>query len=129
MQTQAETRSKFIKARPGKSRPLMKGMWYKCAHCKKWCGRPGNTHVYIHVSERMEVDHIKPWSMGGSDALWNLQPLCHDCNRSKSSNVTNGKDKLKIAWNNIVHLDLIPSFLRKTVRQSKLLKKLGFCRR
>lgn len=32
---------------------------------------------------RMEKDHITPVSQGGSDGIWNLQPLCARCNCSK----------------------------------------------
>ena len=41
----------------------------KCAHC----GTPDN----------LEVDHITPWSLGGSDDETNLQALCESCNRKK----------------------------------------------
>lgn len=33
----------------------------------------------------MEADHITPWSQGGKTDLDNLQLLCKDCNRRKSS--------------------------------------------
>lgn len=33
----------------------------------------------------MEADHIKPWSEGGKTEPKNLQVLCRDCNRRKSS--------------------------------------------
>jgi len=33
----------------------------------------------------MDVDHIIPKSLGGPDDLWNLQPLCARCNRSKGA--------------------------------------------
>ena len=33
----------------------------------------------------MEADHITPWSKGGKTDLDNLQLLCRDCNRRKSS--------------------------------------------
>ena len=34
----------------------------------------------------LDVDHVVPFSMGGSDDLENLQILCSACNRSKSNN-------------------------------------------
>ena len=35
--------------------------------------------------ERLEVDHIKPRSMGGGNGADNLQTLCGRCNRGKSN--------------------------------------------
>ena len=35
--------------------------------------------------EQMEGDHIKPWCEGGKTEASNLQMLCKDCNRTKSS--------------------------------------------
>jgi hypothetical protein len=35
----------------------------------------------------LEVDHIVPVSLGGSDRLDNLQTLCQDCNRGKGANL------------------------------------------
>ena len=34
---------------------------------------------------RLEVDHIEPWSAGGSDDLENLRTLCHKCNQDRSN--------------------------------------------
>ena len=92
--TQAEVRRMFLKAYPGVKRRFKKGLWYRCAHCGKWCGRSGSDHVNIPADERMEVDHIIPFSKGGTNALSNLQPLCMPCNRSKSNN-QNGFDTVK----------------------------------
>lgn len=128
-QSQSDTRYKFIKANPGKKRPFMKGLWYKCAHCGKWCGRSGSDNVDIPLEIRMEVDHIKPWYNGGSDELWNLQPLCYKCNREKGANATT-LDGFKTAFNTIAHpVDAVKSIGRKTVRQSKTLKKFGLNKR
>jgi hypothetical protein len=35
--------------------------------------------------QEMEGDHIKPWAEGGKTLIENLQMLCKDCNRRKSS--------------------------------------------
>lgn len=92
--TQEQVRRMFIKANPGVKRFGKKGLWYRCAHCGKWCGRSGPDHVNIPASERMEVDHIIPFSKGGLNTLSNLQPLCMPCNRSKSNN-QGGFDTIK----------------------------------
>lgn len=35
----------------------------------------------------IEIDHVFPWSLGGSDDLNNLQVLCPPCNRAKAATV------------------------------------------
>jgi hypothetical protein len=43
------------------------------------CGRsPREDGIKLHV------DHIEPWSKGGTDELENLQVLCEECNLGKS---------------------------------------------
>ena len=37
------------------------------------------------LSAADEVDHIVPLQQGGTDAISNLQPLCHDCHATKSA--------------------------------------------
>lgn len=59
--TQQQVRARFIKYNPGVRRLGKKGYWYRCAHCGKWCGRPGSDNISIKESDRMEVDHIRPW--------------------------------------------------------------------
>lgn len=46
---------------------------WKCLHC-------GTT-------ERLSLDHIHPWSLGGEDTLVNLQTLCRPCNSRKGARV------------------------------------------
>lgn len=86
--TQAQVRAAFIKAYPGVRLRGRGGFWYRCAICGKWCGRPGSERVYIRDDEKMEVDHRVPWSLGGSDDLYNLRCLCKPCNRHRSNNST-----------------------------------------
>lgn len=47
---------------------------YKCVFC-------GRNSKQIEL----EVDHIIPFSKGGSNDLSNLQTLCFDCNRGKGA--------------------------------------------
>lgn len=44
---------------------------YRCVFCGSSC--------------RLEVDHIIPWSAGGSDDIDNLRTLCHWCNVDRSN--------------------------------------------
>ena len=89
-----------------------------------FCGRAGGEKANIPDNMKMEVDHIRPWSEGGSDEMWNLQPLCKPCNRSKSNNTT-FKDNIKIIKNDLVHGDLVKSGVKKSLRGNKILKGLG----
>lgn len=128
--TQSEVRQIFVRANPGVRIPGRKGYWYRCAHCGKLCGRAGREHAYINDWEKMEVDHIIPWSRGGSDGLHNLQPLCKPCNRTKIANPT-FKDNIKMTGNAVFHpVDtFVKTPLRKAVRQNKVLKGLGIVKR
>lgn len=123
-------RAAFIRKYPGKKRFWKKGLWYRCAHCGKWCVRPGNDNIYIPPEIRMEVDHIRPWSKGGTDEIWNLQASCRPCNRSKSAETT-FNDSVKNLGNAILHpVDtFIKAPARKAVRNNKLLKKTGITAR
>ncbi len=47
---------------------------YKCV----FCGRSSK-------KVELEVDHIVPFSKGGSNDISNLQTLCFDCNRGKGA--------------------------------------------
>lgn len=45
---------------------------YRCVRCGKY-----------FTKEHIEIDHRIPKRDGGTDDLWNLQPMCRYCNRSK----------------------------------------------
>lgn len=73
----AEWRARW---RQGRARPALP-KWLRRAimaadrhHCA-WCGEPGPLHI----------DHIRPWSLGGLNAFWNLMVLCEACNLTKSN--------------------------------------------
>lgn len=127
--TQAEVRSMFVRANPGVRLIGRKGYWYRCAHCGVWCGRPGGEKAKIPDHLKMEVDHIRPWSCGGSDSLWNLQPLCKPCNRAKSSNMT-FKDNVRSVGNAVFHpVATATAPIKAAARRNKVLKTLGITKR
>lgn len=53
---------------------------------KVW-NRDGGRCVKCESNERLEFDHIIPFSKGGTNTYRNVQILCEKCNRSKSNNI------------------------------------------
>lgn len=49
--------------------------------------RDGGKCVQCGSNEKLEFDHIIPFSKGGSNTYRNIQLLCEKCNRSKSNNI------------------------------------------
>lgn len=49
--------------------------------------RDGRVCAYCGSVDELQIDHIYPVSLGGSDDLENLQVLCGPCNRHKSARV------------------------------------------
>lgn len=64
-----------------KRRPLTEAVkhevWRRDQGCCTKCGS----------RERLEYDHIVPWSQGGSDTVRNIELLCQTCNRRKGARV------------------------------------------
>jgi hypothetical protein len=57
---------------PGKVRQkVLKKYDFKCTHCNS--------------TKNLAIDHIKPYSKGGSDTIKNLQVLCKSCNSKKGN--------------------------------------------
>lgn len=59
-------------------RPHLRAMVYE---------RDGHTCKACGSDEDLTVDHIYPWSLGGTDDMENLQTLCRSCNSSKGAKV------------------------------------------
>lgn len=49
--------------------------------------RDGHACVQCGATEDLTLDHIHPWSLGGSDTYENLRVLCRSCNSSKGARV------------------------------------------
>ena len=49
--------------------------------------RDGGMCVKCGSKEKLEFDHIIPFSKGGANTYRNLQLLCEKCNRQKSNNI------------------------------------------
>ena len=49
--------------------------------------RDGGRCVQCGKQERLEFDHIIPFSKGGSNTARNIQLLCEKCNKYKSNNI------------------------------------------
>jgi len=45
----------------------------------------GGKCAYCGATENLEIDHIRPISMGGTNTIDNVQPLCRSCNASKGA--------------------------------------------
>jgi len=49
--------------------------------------RDGWACLHCGETESLSLDHIHPFSLGGSDAFENLQTLCRSCNSKKGARV------------------------------------------
>jgi len=53
---------------------------YRCVRCGGWFSK-----------DKIEIDHRIPKRRGGTDDIWNLQPMCRHCNRAKRERNTKGE--------------------------------------
>lgn len=72
-----------LRRKRGGRKKISKTMRYTVLHrdnyrCKS-CGRSPATHRGV----QLQIDHIVPWSKGGSTQIDNLQTLCVECNAGK----------------------------------------------
>ena len=70
-------RYEYFKVHPGKHKAFCKEPMYKCKCCKQWFPK-----------SQITIDHRIPVRKGGTHDVWNLQPMCRDCNLHKSKNNT-----------------------------------------
>lgn len=73
-------RENYFAHNPGKKVFGRRGTWYRCVSCGGWFSKSDIT-----------VDHRIPKRDGGTDDLWNLQPMCRSCNSSKRDRQTKGE--------------------------------------
>lgn len=58
----------------GMKREVYEAQGGVCPHCQE-----------KFTLDKMEADHITPWSQGGKTVKENCQMLCRECNRRKSN--------------------------------------------
>lgn len=61
--------------RPSIPARLRRAVYAADGHACCWCG----------ATEGLQLDHVRPWSLGGLSALWNMVTLCGMCNKTKSN--------------------------------------------
>lgn len=72
------TRTRFSEHRPVLPRWLRRLVLRRDGWRCRWCG--------ISIAESwLQVDHVIPWSAGGSDRTDNLRALCEPCNRERGN--------------------------------------------
>ena len=74
----ADYRKTFFKFNKGTKFPFKRGVYYQCVSCNGW-----------FTKSQITVDHRIPKRKGGTDDIWNLQPMCKHCNSSKRDNNSN----------------------------------------
>lgn len=58
--------------------------YQKCNNCKRELDREVNANSHPNG---IQIDHIIPQSLGGTNIITNLQPLCPQCNKEKGNRI------------------------------------------
>ncbi len=91
---EGETGYQFI-SEPVDEDILARRLW-KFAHRRESIAEPLRQKIYMRdgficcdcgTSDDLTLDHIYPWSLGGSDSETNLRTLCRSCNSRKGARV------------------------------------------
>lgn len=84
--------------------------------------------VYINIfagSRMMTADHILPRSLGGSDALSNLQLMCYKCNTRKNNTISAQERQMIISnRSNHIRCTFKPEHMRHILKRFPLLNGL-----
>ena len=104
-------REEFFKHNKGMKIPFKKGTYYRCVGCGQ-----------MFTKSQITVDHIIPKRKGGTDDIWNLQPMCKHCNSSKRERQS-GFETAKSVVGATVHGDLLD--LTGSIAKQKLKDALG----
>lgn len=62
----------------------LSGGRYTAKEWRELCDFYGNVCLACGTSDNITVDHVKPLSIGGTNTIDNLQPLCGPCNYRKA---------------------------------------------
>jgi len=76
MSQKKKSKKRATRKRPGST--TLRQTYFRTVPKSHPCGYCGLVRVSYHM------DHIKPWSKGGSNGKANLTPCCPSCNLSKS---------------------------------------------
>lgn len=60
------------------------------------CNLYANRCIHCQESLPLEIDHIIPISKGGTNYIWNIQPLCKSCNLTKHAKIIDYRPKENI---------------------------------
>jgi 5-methylcytosine-specific restriction endonuclease McrA len=69
-----------------RARMLSNGGSHTVEEWEMLCESFGNVCLCCGEEKKLTKDHIKPIKLGGTNYIWNIQPLCMDCNLKKGVN-------------------------------------------
>lgn len=104
-------REEFFKHNKGVKLPFKRGEYFRCVSCGGW-----------FTKSQITVDHKISKRLGGTDDIWNLQPMCRSCNSRKRERSTS-KDKVSAIFNATISGDL--GKLTRGVAKQKVKDALG----
>lgn len=70
-------REEYFKHNKGVRFPFKRGEYFRCVSCGRW-----------FTKSQITIDHKVSKRYGGTDDIWNLQPMCRSCNSSKRERST-----------------------------------------
>lgn len=74
-----------VRPLPGKYQPIHRRAWMPASVREEVFAIHGKRCKQCGAVDRIEIDHIVPYSKGGPDEIGNYQPLCKPCNVRKGA--------------------------------------------